>query len=186
MPNKEIRLETPPVEMEEQHNAIMQMIVPPLGMVVASGLTSALTGGNPVFMLGMGGASLLTAGFSVSSFITNRKEIRRKNESAEKSYNEYLLKITSRLERLNMEQRHAMTYNYPSIHRIEEMLMSYSPRIYERLNGNDDFLSVSLGKGTVPISYKLSYSTNQNCKDLLMKKLLTGMNKLKICRLLFL
>lgn len=139
LPNKEIRLETPPVEMEEQHNAIMQMIVPPLGMVVASGLTSALTGGNPVFMLGMGGASLLTAGFSVSSFITNRKEIRRKNESAEKSYNEYLLKITSWLERLNMEQRHAMTYNYPSIRRIEEMLMSYSPRIYERLNGNDDF-----------------------------------------------
>ena len=162
LPNKEIRLETPPVEMEEQHNAIMQMIVPPLGMVVASGLTSALTGGNPVFMLGMGGASLLTAGFSVSSFITNRKEIRRKNESAEKSYNEYLLKITSRLERLNMEQRHAMTYNYPSIRRIEEMLMSYSPRIYERLNGNDDFLSVSLGKGTVPISYKLSYSTEDS------------------------
>ena len=32
--------------------ALMQMIVPPLGMVVASGLVSLLSGGNGLMMLG--------------------------------------------------------------------------------------------------------------------------------------
>lgn len=157
-PVEEVRLENPPVRIEEQRNAIMQMIVPPLGMVVASGLTSALVGSNPVFMLGMGGASLLTAGFSVSSFIANRRDIRRKNADAERVYNEYLLKTASCLERLNMEQRHAMTYNYPSVPELEQMLEEYSPRIYERMDGNADFLNVSLGHGTVPVSYRFTYS----------------------------
>lgn len=71
-PKQKLRLENVPTPQTPPQGALMQMIVPPLGMVVASGLVSLLSGGNGLMMLGMGSASVLTAGFSISSYFTNR------------------------------------------------------------------------------------------------------------------
>ncbi|MGD1370610.1 hypothetical protein, partial [Enterococcus faecium] len=88
-------------------------IVPPLGMVVLSGATSFLSGGNPIMMLSMGGASLLTAGFSVSSYLTNKKETKRTNEERETTYRQYMLQKKSELNKLQQKQKEALAYMNP-------------------------------------------------------------------------
>ncbi|XFE28154.1 hypothetical protein Q5Z34_15440 [Listeria innocua] len=77
-PANEIEILAPKPKETEGRNDLLKTIVPPLGMVVLSGATSFLSGGNPIMMLSMGGASLLTAGFSVSSYLTNKKETNKR------------------------------------------------------------------------------------------------------------
>ena len=55
-------------------NGLMKMLLPPLGMVAMTGVTTVLSGRNPAMMLGMGGMSLMTAGVTVSQYVTDKKE----------------------------------------------------------------------------------------------------------------
>ena len=66
-------------------------------------------------MLSMGGASLLTAGFSVSSYLTNKKETKRTNEERETTYRQYMLQKKSELNKLQQKQKEALAYMNPSI-----------------------------------------------------------------------
>ncbi|TGY52053.1 type VII secretion protein EssC [Ligilactobacillus murinus] len=159
-PKQKLRLENVPTPQTPPQGALMQMIVPPLGMVVASGLVSLLSGGNGLMMLGMGSASVLTAGFSISSYFTNKKMIQTQNKQANAAYEQYLLSITGQLAKLNQEQRAVMQYDHPTSEEIAAMMYHYDPRLYERMLSNDDFLTLSLGQGTLPISYQFEHDKN--------------------------
>ena len=161
-PDSHLQLENVPAKQDPPRSAIMQMLVPPIGMVVASGLVSVLSGGSGLIMLGMGSASVLTAAFSVSSFFGNRKEIRHKNKAAQEAYENYLLDFTGKLDVLNHEQSRVLHYNYPSMDQLSLMMKHYDPRLYERMTSNDDFLTVSLGYGELPISYQFDHQKQES------------------------
>ncbi|QNQ80163.1 type VII secretion protein EssC [Lactobacillus sp. PV034] len=161
-PDEHLQLENLPAKQEAPRSAVMQMIVPPIGMVVASGLVSVLSGGSGLIILGMGSASVLTAAFSVSSFFGNRKEINHKNKTAQAAYENYLLDFTGKLDALNREQKAVLHYNYPSMDQLSLMMKHYDSRLYERMTSNDDFLTVSLGYGELPISYQFDHQKQES------------------------
>lgn len=160
-PKMEIEAMTPTPKEKEGKNELLRTLVPPLGMVVLSGATSFLSGGNPIMMLSMGGVSLLTAGFSVSSYFTNKKEIKTKNEHSESTYKQYLIQKKGEISLLQQEQKHALTYMYPSINDIALMAKNYQARIYERMTTHEDFLKVHVGTGEIKSSFTIRYQPNQ-------------------------
>ena len=167
-PKEKIEIMAPKAKNAEGKNELLRTIVPPLGMVVLSGATSFLSGGNPIMMLSMGGASLLTAGFSVSSYFTNKKETRHKNENRKNSYEQYLVQEKSHLSILQQKQKSALQYMNPSMNELALMTKEYHPRIYERMMTNEDFLNVRLGTGQIPSSFIISYQPLDD--DLLSKR----------------
>lgn len=160
-PEEKIEIVTPKPKEVSGKNELLRTIVPPLGMVVLSGATSFLSGGNPIMMISMGGASLLTAGFSVSSYFTNKKEAKIKNKEREVNYSHYLIKEKDRLERLKQEQEESLHYMFPSIENLSLMTKNYDPRIYERMRTNEDFLKLSLGTGEIPTTFDTSFNFNE-------------------------
>lgn len=164
-PKKEQTVTPPSAKTAEGKSEILRSIVPPLGMVVLSGAYSVLSGGNPIMMLSMGGASLLTAGFSVSSYFTNKKETKRKNELRSETYQRYMIQQKKELEQLSAEQRKALEYHNPGMETLAQMTKEYHPRIYERTATNADFLQFRLGTGEIPASFKVEFRKNENEAD---------------------
>ncbi len=156
-PANEIEILAPKPKETEGRNDLLKTIVPPLGMVVLSGATSFLSGGNPIMMLSMGGASLLTAGFSVSSYLTNKKETKRTNEERETTYRQYMLQKKSELNKLQQKQKEALAYMNPSIDDLAVRAKEYHARIYERMSRNEDFLNIRVGTGEIISSFKTNY-----------------------------
>ena len=156
-PKNQIEIIAPKAEQMKGKNELLRTIVPPLGMVVLSGATSFLSGGNPIMMLSMGGASLLTTGFSVSSYLTNKKEINQKNFDRLGSYEQYLVQTKAYLNRLQKKQREALEYMNPTMNELALMTKEYHARIYERMITNEDFLHVRLGRGRIPTSFTTNY-----------------------------
>lgn len=168
-PNQEVTVLPPKAKEVEGKSDILRSIVPPLGMVVLSGATSFLSHGNPVMMLSMASASLLTAGFSVSSYFTNKKDVRQKNYKRVENYENYLIKKEQELSALSQEQLKALTYNFPDMNTLVLMAKEYDPRIYERTTKNADFLSICLGHGEIDSSNRISYSSIDGEEDELAK-----------------
>ncbi|EGO8222771.1 type VII secretion protein EssC [Enterococcus faecalis] len=161
-PKKQIEIAAPKAKQTEGKNELLRTIVPPLGMVVLSGATSFLSGGNPIMMLSMGGASLLTASFSVSSYFTNKKETKQKNIERTNSYEQYLIQEKARLSILQQEQKEALEYMNPAMNELALMTKEYHARIYERMMTNEDFLTVRLGVGEISSSFTTNYQSTED------------------------
>lgn len=155
-----------PINKEEVgRNELLRTIVPPLGMVVLSGLTSFLTGGSPLMMLGMGGASLITAGFSISSHFTNKSEVRHHNEVRDNKYRSYVIQQKAYIESLKNNELMSLEYMYPSVEDLALMIKEYHSRIYERMRKHRDFLEVRLGTGNISPKFTVSFDNNNDIED---------------------
>ena len=101
---------------------------------------------------------ILSIVFSVYTSIQEGKEFKERELKRVKNYGKYLLAKRKALQRLYLKQKEALELTYPSIVNIENMLLQYSDRIYERGFDDSDFLHISLGKSRMKSSYNISYS----------------------------
>ena len=156
-PEDKVSIKSPGEEPTDGKNELTKMILPPMVMVGTTVLTSVLSGGNPIMMLGMASASVVTTAMSVTSFVSNKKDTKIKVKRRIEDYEHYLLEKQSQLNELRDKQYKALHYHYPSIKELMGMIQQYSPRIYERTCNHDDFLSFSLGYGTIKPTYQIDF-----------------------------
>lgn len=140
---------------------IVRMLVPPFSMIAATGMTTIITGNNPLMLIGMGLASVLTASFTVSQYITDKKEAKAAATQADEDYTRYLVRTIADVSRAYAGERQVLLYQQPSPHALAEMVERYDPRIYERQRFNKDFLQVSLGLSDRPSAVKVSSGVNE-------------------------
>lgn len=137
-------------------NRIARMLVPPFGMLAAMGMTTIIAGNNPVMLISMGLASVLTASFTVSQYVTEKKEAKAAALKVEEDYARYLVRTVASVSRAYEAEREVLLYQQPDPQELAEMVERYDPRIYERQRFNKDFLSVSLGLSDRPSALKVS------------------------------
>ncbi|MDR6865511.1 S-DNA-T family DNA segregation ATPase FtsK/SpoIIIE [Microbacterium resistens] len=156
----EFRLQGPDKPPAKPKNRLLRMVLPPLFMIVASGVTVMVTGSNPAMMLGLGLATLLTASFTVSQYVTEKKETRGAALKAEDDYARYLVRTVAAVKQAHDEEREVLRYQQPSLQELAGMVEVYDRRIYERQRFNRDFLHVSLGLSDRPSVLKVSSEVN--------------------------
>ena len=145
-------------------NGLMKMLLPPLGMLAMTGVTTVLSGRNPAMMLGMGGMSLMTAGVTVSQYVTDKKEKRIEGEEQAADYQVYLLNEVNQLGTAYEAEKKVLAYQQPTPLELTEMVANYDARIYERQRHNKDFLEISIGLSDRPS--KLKVDIGADAKDL--------------------
>jgi len=146
-------------------NGILKALLPPLGMVAVGVATSLLSGRNPLLMAGMGLLSLLTASFTISQFVGERRERRKRDSARREGYERYLLNVVASLSRYASREREVRAYATPSPEALVELVDRYDPRIYERLPHNKDFLQVSLGLGDAPAAVAVTTDVDERDDD---------------------
>lgn len=164
-PKDKITINQPENLRDQEKNDLFKTILPPLGMLTASFATAILSGRNPVMMLGMGSASLMTMGISISSFFTNKKTAGQQAQLRTSHYQEYIVEKVAQVKQLAVTQRHALAYHYPAMPALADLILNYSPRIYEKTSNHQDYLKVMLGTGAIAPSFKLDFKDDEQQKN---------------------
>ena len=159
-PDKKVEINNPPAAATMPKGSLVQTIIPP---VIMLGLTvvMAIIMHRGIYVLMSIASTVMTLIFSVSNFINNKKECRKKNQVREERYRQYLLKKRKELNALHQEEKNAWHYNFPDIREIEAMIQGCNSRIYERSAEDDDFLEISLGKCREKAAFSVSYHDDE-------------------------
>ncbi|MDR2712009.1 MAG: type VII secretion protein EssC, partial [Clostridiales bacterium] len=157
-PAESVELTPPEPREERKKGELFKVIIPPLvmAMVTAGG---GILMGRGIFVLISAAAMLLSMVFSATSFISDNKIRKEKEKERDDSYDRYLLTQRKQIYRLYETQRDSLLYHNLSPKEIEEKILSYSSRLYERSANDSDFLTLSLGYSTVPASFRLKYNS---------------------------
>jgi DNA segregation ATPase FtsK/SpoIIIE and related proteins len=164
VPEESFKLDSPTKDNAKDKNGLMKLLMPPLGMLAMTGITTVLSGRNPAMMLGMGGMSLMTAEISVSQYVTEKKEKKIETAAQADDYKVYLINEVSRLGTTYEAEKKVLHYQQPTPLELSELVERYDARIYERQRHNKDFLEVSLGLSDQPSNLKVEIGAD--AKDL--------------------
>ncbi|WP_460059268.1 type VII secretion protein EssC, partial [Pseudolactococcus yaeyamensis] len=164
VPTDKFKLQGNTKNQEKKSNGLLKTILPPLGMLGMTGLTTILSGRNALMMIGMAGASLLTTTFTVSQYLTEKKENKLEITKEKENYEQYLVTVVGEITRAYKREREVLEFQQPSPEKLVDLTSKYDSRIYERQGYNKDFLTISLGLSDT--SSSLTIETDVNDKDL--------------------
>ena len=135
-------------------NKLAKTIIPPVVTMLLTVTIGIFVGRGIMMALGIA-TTAMTLVFSISSFISEKKERKIKEEKRENDYTAYLLSKRRELNLLFLQQKEALLYHNPDVREISKMIENYSSRIYERAATDSDFLTFSLGVAPQPASFKI-------------------------------
>lgn len=149
--------ETAPVEIldppelpEKPKNQVLLPVLPSLLMLTMMLAVRRFSGSAGTGFLLFGACSaaagMLTA---VVTFFRGRKEYRTALQSRDRLYRRYIEEKRKYLETEREKEKAALEYKYGNIRALLNKTKVFSGDLFDRLPGDDDFLSVRLGSGTV-------------------------------------
>ena len=139
-----ITVKEPPRKEEMSKSSLAQIIIPPLLMIAVT-ICMSIFMKRGLYVIASVCMSTVTIIFSVQRFFNERKEIRKKNQSREQVYSDYLVRLRRYIRKKRREEREALDWEVPDIAHLEQMATKYDTRFYERSSEDEDFLQVSLG-----------------------------------------
>ena len=160
-PTEKLEIAAPQPKEERKKGELIGVILPPLAtslVMVGGGLLI----GRGLFMIISAAAMVVSVTFSATKFISDKKARRKKEKQRDIYYDKYLLDKRKEIFKLYEGQRESLLYHNLSPKEIEQEILSYSSRVFERSANDSDFLTLSLGFGTVPSSYTLNYPRDVN------------------------
>lgn len=159
LPDDEVIFKNPPKKCEKKKGRLAKTIVPPIMMCTLTLIINFIQPRGIYVLMSLAGTAMSTV-FSVTAYISDKKEEKKKNKLRLEVYTKYLLNLRKKLNELKEMQIQALRYHSPSLKEIDKMTEFYNSRIYERTHTDDDFLSVSIGNADVDPSYKMKFSND--------------------------
>ncbi|MCH5258790.1 MAG: type VII secretion protein EssC [Lachnospiraceae bacterium] len=160
VPTEKIEINTPPAAKKMEKRNLIQVVVPPLVMLCVTISVSILMR-RGLFVVISAISTVMSLIMSVSKFVKDRKELKEQEQKRQDMYDSYLLSVRKRLYNALEAEKDAVHYNNPTIEAIEQMINTYSSRIYERNTGDDDFLKVMIGSSDEKVSFPLSMKSKE-------------------------
>jgi S-DNA-T family DNA segregation ATPase FtsK/SpoIIIE len=156
---------------------LLKAILPPIIMIGAMLGVSFLIGRNPLLMIGMGMMSLVTGIFTATSFLSEKKARKIRNEEKKDNYESYFFGEVGKIATAYKKEAEILRYQNPSPDELGDKIDHFDARIYERMVGHKDFLDVSLGLGEKASQLKLKSQLRPQDQDentKLIQKVLTA------------
>lgn len=137
--------------------SLAQLIIPPLCMMALTIAMGVFMKRGP-YMYMTAGMTAITLIFSIQRYVSEKRNIKQENKDREIMYDDYLLRKRKEIKKLRKEEREAIDYQTPTLPMLQDMVLEYSSRIYERSILDDDFLKVNLGyrkgESQIEVSYE--------------------------------
>lgn len=156
VPDERVVIHTPPDKAHFSKRGILQMILPPLVMIILTVAMSMLSSGG-AYVLITAAMTGMTMIFSIVQYFNEKKDCKEKNKKRRQYYENYLLGKRKELFALNTKEISAYRYNYPDLPEIENMVRNYDSRLYEKNYNDDDFLRIMIGTCDDTASYHIEF-----------------------------
>lgn len=154
---EKVEIKVPPRKKEMSRGSLAQLIIPPLCMMALTIAMGVFMKRGP-YMYMTAGMTAITLIFSIQRYVSEKRNIKQENKDREIMYDDYLLRKRKEIKKLRKEEREAIDYQTPTLPMLQDMVLEYSSRIYERSILDDDFLKVNLGyrkgESQIEVSYE--------------------------------
>lgn len=164
-----VKIDSPPGKIEPDETPVLYTIGPMLTMSMSSIVSATVS----VMNLKNGNGSITSALPAIVVSVAmlsstllwptlmkkyNKKKSKQKEAERQKKYVEYLKEKRILIENLRVNQFQILTENFKEPKTLENIINNKKRNLWERLIESEDFLTVRLGLGTVPLKLNLSYS----------------------------
>ncbi|PLR96524.1 type VII secretion protein EssC [Bacillus sp. T33-2] len=170
LPKDKVNLSFPSQEAEDPNRGLWMVILPPLVMLIVMGIV-ALVQPRGIFIIVSMVMFITTLVTSSVQYFKDKSNHKKRKERRRRIYTQYLEAKRQELQALAEQQRHVLTFHFPSFERMKYLVGQISDRLWERTMESTDFLQFRLGIGTVPSSYHISVNSgdmaNREIDDLL-------------------
>lgn len=160
VPTDKVTIEKAPEMIKAPKGSLVQLILPSLIMLIITIAISVLMKRGLYILISVT-ATVMGMVTSIIKFFTDRKDRKARNKKLKENYEKYLLKKRKELSVLQRQEMEAYDYNFSSVKQIEEMVSSYSSRIYERNLLDEDFLQIKLGEAKDKVSYSIQTKVDE-------------------------
>ena len=192
---EKIKIEAPPQKQEKDDKPLIYTIGPSMamGMVMVVSMMATIRG------LSSGTSSLRTTiisalmvfamliGMILFPILNNKYEKRRKRkreEKRQKKYKEYIDQKVQQIDDVMIKQKNILYNNYLSAEECAKIVLNKDSRLWERRRTDEDFLTIRLGIGDVPIEADIEYPDKEFSleDDNLLELINTVANKSKMIK----
>lgn len=169
---EEINFEQPPSSKDTDKKPMALVLGSSISMGVMTLASTALTINGIITGQASIGETIITIITSITMLIGmlvipfldityDKKTKERYEKKRQKKYREYLSRKNEEISKIKLNQRKILFENYPSAIDCSKIIMANNPRLWERKIEDEDFLSVRLGLGDVPVSLDITYPTDE-------------------------
>ena len=158
----DVEIEMPPSKSSKPAVSWLNMLFPPIAMMMMSILTSVVMKSRKIIfsVVGMTIVTILVS--LLSYFVSLRKHAKSESEKKLK-YRQYSISLVQALQNANVKQREVMHLVHPSIESCIEITSSLGKALWERTSIETDFLHTRLGIGTQLLQMKTIFpETNKS------------------------
>jgi len=164
----ELRIDAPPAKEKEQEVPILLTIGPMLTMSMVSIVTAYTSVNNVINNNGSWSStipSLVMAGAMLAStilwpLITKKYNERKKikdEQKRQKKYGDYIESKRTKINEELLSQKANLINTYPKISECLDIILKKQTNLWEKRIEDSDFLTVSLGYGTMPMKIDIKY-----------------------------
>ena len=144
-----IDLEKPPVTSgPPQINWLSVLLTPAISIGLMIVLVKVM-GMSPVMLIMAGVMSAVSAVIAVVTYLNQKKRHRQRQEKIIETYQKYIAVKSNEIEEKHTRQLNSLLRTHPSPEECLSIVCGKDKRLWERQAGDEDFMSVRLGLGTI-------------------------------------
>lgn len=168
MSEEDIIIDEPPAKEKSNQMPLYLSLASSISMglmsviTVISMLSGIINGTSTLFdsILSLLTALTMLVSMIVVPILMNRWERKREAEYEAKrqaKYKKYIEDKTQEINQIKEEKKKILNENYPSAEVCTDIILNRSKRLWERTIEDDDFLTVNLGIGNIPLGIDIEY-----------------------------
>lgn len=156
--DEKIEILDPPAKPQKPKNNLFMRLLPSMGMMLAAGVM-AIFGGAMIIMSAISGAMAIFT--TIMGIRESNKDY--KNNTAERiqKYNAYIAKKRSEIQQCREQEHQELEELFVSQSIEEQLFQRFSPSLFDRSLGDDDYLCVRLGSGDVHSKREVNYKKQE-------------------------
>lgn len=169
---EKIKIDAPPQKQEKDDKPLIYTIGPSIAM----GLVMILSMSSTISDVSSGTASLKNTGMSILMTVAmlismilfpilnnkyEKKKKAQKESKRQKKYKDYINKKIRQIDDVMLNQKKILFNKYLSAEECAQIIRNKDSRLWERRIEDDDFLTVRLGLGDVPIEADIEYPNSE-------------------------
>jgi S-DNA-T family DNA segregation ATPase FtsK/SpoIIIE len=164
VPSEEIEILPPVAAPSAPKNNIVMTLMPAIIMIALTVVLRGVMGGGGSFIIFSVATMSLGVVMTTIGIITDRRKYKKDIAERKDSYLKYISEKEEEITRYRQKELHILQKKYRSIEEVAEAAASFTKDLFDRDMKDEDFLSVTLGTGTVEASSKITYK-KQDFKD---------------------
>ena len=169
---EKIKIEAPPQKQEKDEKPLIYTIGPSLamGLVMLISMSSTISGvsNGTASVKSTVTSALMTVAMLISMILfpilNNKYEKRKKKkkeETRQKKYKEYINKKINQIDDVMIKQKNILFDKYLSAEECAQIILNKDSRLWERKTEDEDFLTIRVGLGDLPIEADIEYPNKE-------------------------